>query len=90
MTTGQYINLDNVPPGSTVEHRGDGRTFVWYPKGERVTVKLGGPAPWDVPPAFLARLLAQHHEAEGASNTAAALWAYADAVDALTRSEEAS
>ena len=93
MTTGQYINLDNAPDGSTVEHRDDGRTFVWYPKGERVTVKLGGPAPWEILSAADARRAAYYLDVDddmdymGLFKT---LNAYADAVDALTSGKEAS
>lgn len=92
MTTGQYINLDNAPEGSTVEHRDDGRTFVWYPKGERVTVKLGGtgPAPWEVLTAEDARKLASYLEMHNFENKPQILRAYADAVDALTRGKDAS
>ena len=89
MTTGQYINLDNAPPGSTVEHRDDGRTFVWYPKGERVTVKLGGLAPWEVLTAERARAIAEALDAVGWYRYPQILNAYADAVDALTRGKDA-
>lgn len=32
------------PAGTTIEYRADGRVFVWYPRGERVVVKLVAPA----------------------------------------------
>lgn len=39
-TKGRYARFDNAPAGSTIERRDDGRVFLWYPRGERVLVKL--------------------------------------------------
>ena len=36
-------DLSRFPPGSTVERRGDGRVFVWYPKPERLVVTFAVP-----------------------------------------------
>ena len=42
MAKGDYLMFKDAPPGSTIERRDDGRVFIWYPRGERVVVKLGG------------------------------------------------
>ena len=34
------MTIRKYPTGSTIEHRDDGKTFVWYPPVERVTVTL--------------------------------------------------
>ena len=36
------INLHRIPKGSTIEHRDDGRVFVWYPPLQRETVSFTG------------------------------------------------
>jgi hypothetical protein len=41
MTT---ITPHRYPQGSTVEHRPDGRVFVWFPRGVRHTVTFTVPA----------------------------------------------
>lgn len=40
MQTVKPTFLASVPTGSTIERRGDGRVFVWYPKPERVVVRF--------------------------------------------------
>ena len=42
-TKEQYARFENVPDGSTID-RSNGRVIVWYPRGERVVVKLVAPA----------------------------------------------
>lgn len=39
MTKGKYAKFPNVPEGSTIEYLDD-RAVAWYPRGERVEVKL--------------------------------------------------
>ncbi len=66
-------------------------TFIrTSPPLNRFTVKLGGPAPWDVLTAEDARYYAGLLDSGGRIGSAWRLREYADAVDALTRSEEAS
>ena len=43
MQTVKPTLLANVPTGSTIERRGDGRVFVWYPKPERLVVTFAVP-----------------------------------------------
>ena len=57
------------------------------PPLNRIVVKLGGPAPWEILTAYHARLIADHHEYEGNRDTAATLREYADAVDAMSKKE---
>lgn len=39
----KYARFPNVPHGSTIDSS-NGRYIVWYPRGERVVVKLVAPA----------------------------------------------
>ncbi|MCB0003755.1 MAG: hypothetical protein KDH86_14505 [Anaerolineae bacterium] len=55
------------------------------PPLNRFTVKLGGPAPWDVLTAEDARYYAGLLEKDGRIGSAWRLRAYADAVDAMTQ-----
>ena len=63
-------------------------TFVrTAPPLNRFTVKLGGPAPWEILTAADARGLAYFCDRDGAPETARMLRDYADAVDAMTHPE---
>ena len=42
MAKGDYLTLEDAPPGSTIERRDDGRVFVWYPPLQRETVSFTG------------------------------------------------
>ena len=43
MAKGDYLTLEDAPPGSTIERRDDGRVFLWYPRIEhRETVSFTG------------------------------------------------
>ena len=55
------------------------------PPLNRFTVKLGGPAPWNILSAYKARRHAEQAEETGLWSLAATLRAYADAVDAMTQ-----
>lgn len=60
-------------------------TFVrTAPPLNRFTVKLGGPAPWEILTAADARDVADVLMAEEYTHTAARVLRYADAVDAMT------
>ena len=43
METVKPTFLANLPAGSTIERRTDGRVFVWYPQPERHTVTFTVP-----------------------------------------------
>lgn len=82
-TKEQYARFENVPDGSTID-RSNGRVIVWYPRGERVVVKLGGgPAPWEILTAEDARSVARYIAIDGWTCVPNCLRAYADAVDAM-------
>lgn len=44
MSTGIPQRLTPYPHGSTIEHRADGRVFVWYPRAARHVVRFTVPA----------------------------------------------
>ena len=99
MTKGKYAKFPNVPEGSVIEYS-EGRAVAWYPRGERVEVKLPlHPAPqlpWEVLTADDARELACEISVFVEAEALSKLWladarvldAYADAVDAMTRKEK--
>ena len=99
MAKGKYAKFPNAPEGSTIEYL-EGRAVAWYPKGERVEVKLPlgepMPLPWEVLTADDARELACEISVFVEAEALSKLWladarvldAYADAVDAMTRKEK--
>lgn len=90
MTKGKYAKFSNVPEGSVIEYL-EGRAVAWYPRGERVEVKLPlkpvAPLPWEVLTADDARYYADLLDSDGRIGSAWRLRAYACAVDALARKE---
>lgn len=90
MAAGKYAKFPSAPEGSTIEYLDD-RAVAWYPKGERVEVKLPlepvAPLPWEILTAADARYYAELLDSDGRIGSAWRLRQYADAVDALVRKE---
>ena len=92
MAKGKYAQFPSAPEGSVIEYS-EGRAVAWYPKGERVEVKLPlddpVPLPWEILTVSWTLNLIEDLRGDIGAGTKSfwieLLQEYADAVGAWTR-----